>query len=76
MILTLLEDDVAGMEMEDDLRKLKLPKDKDPKELHTDTAAIEIQYKCKMTKIRKVAIILPSGTKDYTVIIPMTSTTT
>ena len=44
---------VAEMKMEDDLRKLKLPKDKDPKELHTDMAAVEVQYKCKMTEIRK-----------------------
>ena len=43
---------VAEMEME-----VKLPKDKDPKELHADTVAIEVQYKCKKTEIRKVAVI-------------------
>ena len=32
---------VAEIEMEDDLRNLKLPKDKDPKELLADMAAIE-----------------------------------
>ena len=52
------DDDVAEMEMEDDLRKLKLPKVKDSKDFLADMAAIEVWYKCKMTEIRKVAVIL------------------
>ena len=58
------DDAVAEMEMEDDLRKLKLPKGKDPKELLADMAAIEVQYKYRMTDIRKVAVVLRAGEKD------------
>ena len=43
--------------MEDDSRKLKLPRGKDPKELLTDMAAIEVQYKCIMTERKKAAVI-------------------
>ena len=50
----LLDNDVAEIEMEDNLRKLKFPKDKDPKELHADMVSTEVQYKCKMTEIRKL----------------------
>ena len=52
------DDVVVGMEMEDDLRKLKPPKDKDPNELLADMVVIEVQYKCRMTDIMKVAVVL------------------
>ena len=64
------------MEMEDDLRKLKLPKDKDPKELLADMAAFEVQYKCRITDIRKVAVVLRAGTRHYAVTMTMSSTLT
>ena len=51
------DDAVAGMEIEDDLRELKLPNDKDPNELLADMAVIKVHYKCRMTGIRKVAVI-------------------
>ncbi len=35
-------DGVAGMDMEDDLRKIKLHKKKDPKDLLDDIAAVEV----------------------------------
>ena len=59
--------------MEDDLRRLKLPKDKDPRELLAEISATEVQYKCKMTDSKKAAVILRAGAKDYSVIMTMTS---
>ena len=61
------------MDMEDDLRKLKCPKDKDPKELLADMTAIEVKYKYKMTGIKKAAAILQADAKDYSAIMAMTS---
>ena len=52
------DDAVAEMEMKDDLRQLKLPKSKDPNELPADMAAIEAQYKCRMTYIREEVVVV------------------
>ena len=68
------DDAVTEMAIEDDLRKLKLPKDKDPKELQEHMAAIEVQYSTPMTDERKLAVALRADAKDYAVIMAMTST--
>ena len=70
------DDAVAEMAMEDDLRKLKLPNDKDPKDLEEHIAAIGVQYSTHMTDERKLAVVLRAGMKDYAVIMAMTSTMT
>ena len=70
------DDAVTEMAMEDDLRKLKLPKDKDPKELQENMAAIEVQYSTPMIDESKSAVVLRAGMKDYAVIMVMTSSMT
>ena len=52
------DDNFAEMEMNDDLRKLKISKNKDPKELPLEMAAIEAEYKCTMTGSKKAAVVL------------------
>ena len=52
------DNDVAETEMDDGLRKLKPPRNKDPKYLLVDMAAIEVQCKCNMTKRKKAAVVL------------------
>ena len=64
------------MAMENDLRKLKLLKDKDPKEVQEKMAAIEVQYSTPMTDERKLSAVLRVGAKDYAVIMAMTPTMT
>ena len=53
--------------------KIKLPKNKkDPKELLTDIAATEVQYKCKLNERKKPVVVLQVGRNDYSVIMTMT----
>ena len=58
--------------MDDDLRKLKLLRDKDPNELLADMAAIEVQFKCNMTEREKALVVLQAGRNDYSVIVTIT----
>ena len=51
------DDDIVEIGMDDELRKLKLPRDKDPRELLGDIAAIEVQYKYNMTETKKVVVV-------------------
>ena len=54
-------DVVAEMSMVDDLRKLRLPRTKDPKTLRDAIAAIEVQYEIPLTEVRKTAVVLRAG---------------
>ena len=67
------DNDVAEMEMDDDLGKLKLPRDNDPKELLADMVAIEVQYKYHMTERKKAAAVSQAGSNDHSVVMTMTS---
>ena len=49
---------ITEMKMEDDLRKIKLSRDKDPKKLPAKMAAIQIQYSSNMTESKKAAVVL------------------
>ena len=68
------EDDVAEMEMEDEMSKLKLDKKKDPKTLLEDMAAIEVRYGCALSEKKKAAVIIRAGKKDYATIMAVTGT--
>ena len=57
-------DVVAEMSMEDDLRKLRLPRTKDPKTLRDTIAAIKVQYAPPLTEVRKKAVVLQAGAAD------------
>jgi len=65
------EDAIAEMKMEDDLRKIDLPRDNDPKKLLAKMAAIQVQYSCIMTESRKAAVVLRAGSTDFSVIMAM-----
>ena len=67
---------VTEMAMEDNLRKFKLPKDKDPNELQENMAAVEIQYSTPIIDERKLAVVLQADAKYYAVIMATTSTMT
>ena len=69
----LTDDAIAEIKMGDDLRKLKLPRDMDPKELVEEMASIEVKYTCITTKRKKAAVVLRAGSKDYSVIMAMIS---
>ena len=64
------------MEMFDDLRKLKLPRDKNSKELLADMAAIWVQHKYNVTERKKAVVVLQAGREDYSVIVTMISSIT
>ena len=57
-------DVVAEMSMLDDLRKLRLPRTKDPKTLRDAIAAIEVQYEIPLTETRKTAVVLRAGASE------------
>ena len=69
------DDNVAVMDMEDDLQKIKLHKKKDPKILLDDIAAVEVQYGCVLLKDKKAAVVVHTGKFDYDAVITVTGTT-
>ena len=44
---------MAEMDMEDELREIRLGKERNPKEILRDMGAIEAKYKLKLAKRRK-----------------------
>ncbi len=70
-----LDDDVAVMDMENDLCKIKLHKKKDPKDLLDDIAAVKVWYGCALSSDKKAAVVVRVGKFDYAVVITVTGTT-
>jgi hypothetical protein len=59
------DDVTSAMTMEEYLRKLRLPKTKDPKSLRDAIAAIEVQCSTPLTEVRRKAVVLRAGAADY-----------
>ena len=66
------DDNVAVMDMEDDLRKIKLHKKKDPKDLLDNIAAVEVRYGCVLSPEKKAAVVVHAGNFDYAAVITVT----
>ena len=69
------DDDMAVMDMEDDLHKIKLHKKNDPKDLLDDIAAVEVRYRCTLLPDKKAAVVVRTGKFDYAAVIKVTGTT-
>lgn len=67
------DDETAEYEIEEDLRKIKLPKKKDSKVILEDIAANEIQYAITMTDKHKAALVLRVGRDHYPVVMTITN---
>ena len=52
------DDNVAIMDMDEDLFMFKLNREKDPKTLLDDTSAVKIQYKCALLEVNKAEVIV------------------
>ena len=68
-------DDVAVMDMEDELCKIKLHNKKDPKNLLNDIAAVEVRYRCVLSPDKKAAVVVCTGKFNYAAVITVTGTT-
>ena len=68
------DDDVAEMDMEDDLRRIKCAKQRDPKKILTDIAAVAVQYSCNLSDSKKAACGVRAGRANYAAIIAVTGT--
>ena len=55
------DDDVAEMDMEDDIRKIKCAKQRDPKKILNGIAAVEVQYGCNLSDSKKAACVVRAG---------------
>ena len=56
---------MAEMDMESELREIRLGKERNPKEILRDMAAIEAKYKLKIGEKKKVALVLRMGRNEY-----------
>ena len=68
------DDDIAEMDMEEELSKLRIKKSKNPKDINDSIAAISIKYGCKLNDKRKAAIILRAGRAHYAAVLTATTT--
>ena len=67
------DDETAEYEMEEELRKIRLPKKKDPKVILEDIAGLEIQYAITMTAKQKAALVIRVGRDHYPVVVTITN---
>ena len=67
------DDDVAEMDMEDALAKIKLGAKEDPWDLNDKIAAVQIKYSHKIPDTRKATIIMRAGKVHYAAITASTS---
>ncbi len=51
-------DEVAEMDIEDNLRKIKLLKTQDPKKLLGDIRAVEVQYGYALSETKKATVVI------------------
>ncbi len=65
------DDKVAGMDMEDDLQKIKLQKTWDPKKLLDNIAAVEVQYGCILADAKKAVVVICVGKTHYASLMAM-----
>ena len=56
---------MAEIDMEDELREIRLGKERNPKEIIRDMAAIEAMYKLKIGEETKAGFVLRIGRDDY-----------
>ena len=66
------DNEIAEMDMEDELAKLKIKKNENPKDIVDEIAAIQIKYGCVINDARKTSIIMRAekgilfcGTHDH-----------
>ena len=57
------KDEMAEMDMEDELREIRLGKERNPKEILRDMAAIEAKYKLEIGKEKKTAFCPENRTR-------------
>ena len=67
------DDDVAEMDMEDALAKIRLGAKEDPWDLNDKIAAVQIKYSHKIADTRKAAIIMRAGKAHYAAVMATTS---
>ena len=59
------KDEMAEMDMEDELREIKLGKNSNPKEILRDMASIEAKFKLTIPETKKAAFVLRIGKNEY-----------
>ena len=69
------DDDVAVLDMDDDLCKIKLHKRKNPNNPLEDIAEVKVQYKCVLLKEKKAAVMVRAGKFNYAAVITVIGTT-
>ncbi len=70
------DDEMAEMDMEDNLRKIKLQKTRDPKKLLDDIAAVEVQYGCMLAETKKAGVVICAGKTHYASLMAMMGSAT
>ena len=50
--------EVAEMDIEEDLRRIKLAKTCDPNKLLVNIAVIEVQYECVLVAAKKASVVI------------------
>ena len=61
--------------MEDDLRKIKCTKTRDPKKILDNIAAVEVQYGCALSPSKKTVVVVSAGRAHYAPVIAIARTT-
>ena len=59
------DDDMAVMDKDDDLRKMKLHKKKNPKNILDDIAVVKVQYGCAFLDGKKASVVVRTGKFNY-----------
>ena len=59
------DDKIAEFELDEDLRKIKLSRKKDPKDLLAKILTVEIKFGIKIGDVKKLSTILRAGKRDY-----------
>ena len=67
------EDDIAEMDMEDELAKIRITAKEDPWKVVDKIAVGQIKYSKAISEVRKVAIIIRAGKSHYAQVITATS---
>ena len=66
-------DDIAEMDMEEDLAKIRIGAKEDPWNVNDKIGAVQVKYGCTINEKRKAAIIIRAGKMHYASVLTSTS---
>ena len=70
------DDDMAEFDLDEELRKIRLSRQKNPKDLLAKILAVEIKFGITCTDKKKMAVVLCAGKRDYAQVMTVQKTIT